>query len=398
MVIVSDIQVRYHLISAHFNERTRRLWAASEAQALGYGGVSQVAKATGISRRAITKGLKELNEEAPLSLKRVRKPGGGPKRLRDKHPGIKEKLESLVEPLTRGDPDSPLRWTCKSTRLLAEEMRNAGWPISDRSVSKLLHELDYSLQGNHKTLEGNQHPDREAQLEYINASVAAAMAEKQPVISVDTKKKELIGNDANNGRQRREKGRPPKVGGPAFPYPPAPRAFPYGRYDLTRNQGFVNVGLHHDTAAFAVQSIREWWQSEGRGQYPGARRLLITADGGGSNGSRLPLWKWELQELARDLRIPVIVSHFPPATSKWNKVGHRLFSFISSNWRGEPLSDYETVVKLIGNATTRNGLTVKCQLDLRQYPAGRQTTNAEMKEINLLRNEFHGDWNYTILP
>ena len=351
-----------------------------------------------ISRRAITKGLKELNAGAVLSAERIRQPGGGPKTLQEKHPGIKQKLESLVEPLTRGDPDSPLRWTCKSTRLLAEEMRKKGYPLSDRSVAMFLHELGYSLQGNQKTLEGNQHTDRNAQFEYINASVAGAMAEKQPVISVDTKKKELIGNYANKGQKWGKKGRAPKVNGHDFPDPSVPRAFPYGIYDLTHNQGFVNVGTHHDTAAFAVQSIRAWWQSQGKRQYANVKRILITADGGGSNGSRLRLWKWELQELSRELGLAIFVCHFPPGTSKWNKVEHRLFSFISSNWRSEPLLDYETVVKLIGNTTTRNGLAVKCQLDLREYPTGRKITNAEMGKINLVKNEFHGEWNYSILP
>jgi hypothetical protein len=398
MTTPGDIHVRYHQIIGHLNERTRRLWAASEAQALGYGGVSRVARISGLSRKAITKGLAELKSDTPLPPDRIRKPGAGPKPLPQRQPGIKEKLESLVEPLTRGDPESPLRWTCKSTRRLAKEMTRAGWPLSDRSAAALLKEMKYSLQGNQKTLEGNQHQDRNAQFEHINASVAVAIAERQPVISVDTKKKELVGNYANGGKQWRKRGQAVKVNGHDFPDPLVPRAYPYGVYDPNRNSGFVNVGTHHDTAAFAVHSIRVWWKAEGRRWYRGARRLLITADGGGSNGTRLRLWKWELQRLANELKIPISVCHFPPGTSKWNKVEHRLFSFISQNWRGEPLKDYETVVKMIANTTTEGGLKVKCRLDLRQYPTGRKVTDEEMESVNLRRSDFHGDWNYTIAP
>ena len=398
MTTAYEIHDRYRQIEAHLNERTRRLWAASEAQALGYGGISHVAEITGLSRKAITKGLAELKSKTPLSSDRIRKQGAGPKTLQQRQPGIKKKLEALVDPLTRGDPESPLRWTCKSTRRLAEEMSRMGWSISDRSVAMLLKEMKYSLQGNRKTLEGNQHPDRNAQFEHINTSAAKAMAEKQPVISVDTKKKELIGNYANNGQKWLKIGKAIPVNGHDFPDPSVPRAFPYGIYDLGMNSGFVNVGTHHDTAAFAVRSIRAWWVAEGRRRYKNARRLLITADGGGSNGSRLRLWKWELQGLANELRIPISVCHFPPGTSKWNKVEHRLFSFISQNWRGEPLKDYETVVKLISHTTTNSGLKVKCRLDLRRYPTGRKVTDAEIKTLNLRRDDFHGDWNYTIAP
>jgi hypothetical protein len=340
----------------------------------------------------------ELKERKALSPERVRRPGAGPKTLWEKQPGIREKIEALVEPLTRGDPESPLRWTCKSTRSLADEMTRAGWTISDRSVAALLKEMKYSLQGNQKTLEGNQHPDRNAQFEYINAEVAKAIKRRQPVISVDTKKKELIGTYANKGRKWSKRGDAAKVNGHDFPDPSVPRAYPYGVYDLAANHGFVNVGTHRDTAAFAVQSIRAWWRSEGHRRYPGAKRLLITADGGGSNGSRLRMWKWELQELAREIGIPIRVCHFPPGTSKWNKVEHRLFSFISSNWRGEPLVDYETVVKLISKTRTRGGLKVKCRLDLRKYPTGRKVTTFMMKSVNLVRSAIHGDWNYSILP
>jgi hypothetical protein len=398
MTTAYEIHERYCQIKAHLTERTRRLWCASEAQALGYGGVSRVSNITGLSRKAITKGVAELESETPLSPDRIRKPGAGPKTLPQRQPGIKEKLESLVEPLTRGDPESPLRWTCKSTRRLAGEMTRAGWPLSDRSVAALLHDMQYRLQGNQKTLEGNQHPDRNAQFAYINSSVAMALAEGQPVISVDTKKKELVGNYANGGKKWGRRGQAVKVNGHDFPDPSVPRAYPYGVYDLGRNSGFVNVGTHHDTAAFAVHSIRAWWKGEGEKRYRGARRLLITADGGGSNGARLRLWKWELQGLANELKIPISICHFPPGTSKWNKVEHRLFSFISQNWRGEPLKDYETVVKLIAHTTTQGGLRVKCRLDLRHYPTGRKVTNKEMQSIHLQPNDFHGDWNYTISP
>lgn len=398
MATACELQQRFQQIALHLNERTRRLWAASEAQAWGYGGVTLVASVTGVSRRAITRGLAELKTGNPLPAERIRRPGAGPKTLEEKKPGIKEKLESLVEPLTRGNPESPLRWTCKSTRNLAVEMTREGWKVSDRSVAALLKEMKYSLQGNQKTLEGNQHPDRNAQFEHINNEVTEAMAQGQPVISVDTKKKELIGSYANKGRKRHKQGSATKVNGHDFPDPDVPRAYPYGVYDLAANRGFVNVGTHHDTAAFAVQSIRAWWKSNGCRRYPKAKRLLITADGGGSNGSRLWLWKWELQGLSRELGIPIGVCHFPPGTSKWNKVEHRLFSFISSNWRAEPLMNYETVVKMIGQTRTKNGLKVKCRLDMRKYPTGRKITPAQMKSVNLVRGDFHGDWNYTILP
>jgi hypothetical protein len=397
MATAFELEQRFQQIAPHLNERTRRLWAASAAQAWGYGGVTLVASVTGVSRRAITQGLTELKTGNPLPAGRIRRPGAGPKTLEERKPGIKEKLESLVEPLTRGTPESPLRWTCKSTRNLAVEMTREGWKVSDRSVAALLKEMKYSLQGNQKTLEGNQHPDRNAQFEHINNEVTEAMAQGQPVISVDTKKKELIGSYVNKGRKWHKQGSATKVNGHDFPDPDVPRAYPYGVYDLAANRGFVNVGTHHDTAAFAVQSIRVWWKSNGCRRYPKAKRLLITADGGGSNGSRLWLWKWELQGLSRELGIPIGVCHFPPGTSKWNKVEHRLFSFISSNWRAEPLMNYETVVKMISQTRTKNGLKVKCRLDMRKYPTGRKITPAQMKSVNLVRGEFHGDWNYTIL-
>jgi len=395
---IAEIRRKYLLLDEHLNELTRRFWAASEAMALGYGGIAVVAEATGLSRRTIERGLRQIEAENGPPSNKIRRPGAGRKSAREKQPGIVEALEALVEPLSRGDPESPLRWTCKSTRRIADEMRKNGWTISNCLVDTLLREMEYSLQGNRKTLEGHQHPDRNAQFEHINAQVTKAMRFRQPVISVDTKKKELIGNYANAGKQWLKKGESRAVNGHDFPDPSVPRAFPYGIYDLSANNGFVNVGTHHDTAAFAVESIRAWWTAMGAKLYPGARRLWITADGGGSNGSRLRLWKWELQRLSDHLGIPISVMHFPPGTSKWNKVEHRLFSFISQNWRGEPLLNYETVVKLIRKTTTRAGLRVKCRLDMRKYPLGRKVTNEEMATVKLTLGKFHGEWNYSIAP
>jgi hypothetical protein len=343
-------------------------------------------------------GLREIEAGDILPEGRVRRPGGGRKSGVEHQPDLPEKLEGLVEPLTRGDPESPLRWTCKSTRSLSRELARLGYSASSRLVGVLLHGMGYSLQANRKTVEGKQHPDRNAQFEHINARVIAEMRTGQPVISVDTKKKELVGNYANRGTQWLRKGAAPRVNGHDFPDPSVPRAHPYGIYELTRNRGFVNVGTDHDTATFAVASIRAWWRAEGRRAYPKSRRLLITADAGGSNGSRLRLWKWELQRLADEVGLPISVCHFPPGTSKWNKVEHRLFSFISSNWRGEPLTDYATVVNLISRTTTTTGLKVSCRLDRRRYPVGRKVSDREWATIRLTRDDFHGDWNYTIRP
>jgi hypothetical protein len=371
--------------------------AAAEAQALGYGGVSLVRRACGLSRVTITKGLQEL-QVSPLAGPRVRRSGGGRPRLEAQDLQLPGLLESLVEPLTCGDPESPLRWTCKSTRTLAGELVHRHHPISHEKVAQYLRAMGYSLQGNRKTEEGEDHPDRDAQFSHINREVRRALAAGWPVISVDTKKKELVGNYENRGRQWRRTGRVERVNGHDFPGPEVPRAHPYGIYDLQRNRGFVNVGTDHDTAAFAVASIRGWWRHEGRGLYPAATQLLITADGGGSNGYRLRLWKVELQRLADQTGLLMAVCHFPPGTSKWNKVEHRLFSFISSNWRGEPLRDYETVVRLIAATTTATGLKVSCRLDRRQHPAGRKITDGEMAALKLTPSRFHGDWNYVIHP
>jgi hypothetical protein len=307
-------------------------------------------------------------------------------------------LEALVEPLSRGDPESPLRWTCKSTRTLARELTAQQHPISHEKVAQLLREMSYSLQGNRKTEEGKDHPDRDAQFEHINQTVGHALTQGWPVISVDTKKKELLGNFGNTGRQWRQKGDAQRVQSHDFPDPTVPRAFPYGIYDLGQNTGFVNVGTDHDTASFAVASIRGWWHHEGHRLYPDTKDLLITADGGGSNGYRLRLWKWELQRLADQTGLSIAVCHFPPGTSKWNKVEHRLFSFITSNWRGEPLRDYQTIVRLIASTTTAKGLTVTCRLDRRHYAAGREVSEKQMATINITQNHFHGEWNYIIRP
>jgi len=373
------------------------MMAANEAVQDGYGGISRISRACGLSRVTITKGIRELGEE-PVAAGRIRRPGGGRHPLLVRDPKLPRVLETLVEPLARGDPQSPLRWTCKSTRTLAAALARHHHPVSHEKVAQLLREMDYSLQGNRKTEEGAEHPDRDAQFQYINDQVRRALAGGRPVISVDTKKKELIGNYENKGRQWRKRKSPDLVNGHDFPAPSVPRAYPYGVYDLARNKGFVNVGTDHDTGAFAVASIRGWWRSEGQQLYPRARRLLITADGGGSNGYRLRVWKLELQKLADATTLAIEVCHFPPGTSKWNKVEHRLFSFISSNWRGEPLRDYETIVRLIAGTTTAKGLAVSCRLDRRKYPAGRKVTDEEMKTIRMTPQALHGEWNYVIRP
>jgi len=394
----AELQRKFERLARVLDERTLRLFAAAEAEAVGYGGVSRLSRITGLARSTVARGQLEISRPTDLSPGRVRRPGGGRKRTSDCDPTFVRDLERLVEPLSRGDPKSPLRWTCKSIRTLAAALVDMGHSTSHRLVWATLRELKYSLQGNRKMEEGNQHPDRNAQFEHINTRVARELRSGNPVISVDTKKKELVGNYKNHGRKWHGKGDAPRVKGHDFPHPDVPRAYPYGIYDLARNSGHVVVGTDHDTGQFAVASVRGWWRADGRRLYPKAKRLLITADGGGSNGYRLRLWKRELQRLADELRVPISVCHFPPGTSKWNKVEHRLFSFISTNWRGEPLVDYETIVRLIASTTTTKGLQVTCTLDRRKYAVGKKVTDAEMKAIRIVKDKFHGEWNYTIAP
>lgn len=401
----SDIQHRFRSLSPFLDERLRRLVAAAESEAIGYGGVSAVSRATGVSRRAITEGIKELRETkktkrgTPAQL-RIRREGAGRKRSIEKDPTLLEDLDQLVDPVTRGDPESPLRWTCKSVRNLAEELRQEGHAVSYQTVAELLHDLNYSLQANQKTLEGSQHADRNEQFEFINRKAQRYLKQGEPVISVDTKKKELVGDFKNAGREWQVKGDPEAVRVHDFEIrqPDKGKVAPYGVYDLARNEGWVNVGVDHDTAAFAVESIRRWWHLMGEPSYPQAKRLLITADAGGSNGSRVRLWKWELQNLADETGLEISVCHFPPGTSKWNKIEHRLFSFISQNWRGKPLVSHEVIINLIAATTSKTGLEVKSALDPNSYPDKIRITDQQMAELRLKRDAFHGDWNYRLLP
>jgi hypothetical protein len=400
MVAEAAIRRRFRLIERHLDERQRRLVAAAELAAAGPGGVSAVARATGVSRRAIRAGAKELRARgaAALAPGRIRRPGGGRKRTRDTDPTLVRDLGALIAPTTRGDPQSPLRWTCTSLRRLAAELTRQGHRTSHRMVAVLLRELGYSLQANRKTLEGARHPDRNAQFEHINARVRAYLRQGEPAISVDTKKKELVGNFKNAGREWRPHGQPQPVRVHDFVHRELGRAIPYGVYDLQANTGWVSVGIDHDTAAFAVASIGHWWRAMGRRAYPRARRLLITADAGGSNGARVRLWKVELQKLANRLRLPISVCHFPPGTSKWNKIEHRLFSFITTNWRGRPLLSHAVIVNLIAATTTPTGLRVRARLDTCRYPSGLPVSREAVEAVHLRPDAFHGDWNYTILP
>ncbi len=393
-----ELTAKLTALLPHLDERSRRLVAAAEAMALPRGGVTAVRRCCGMSRTTITEGMRELREGIILPAGRIRHSGGGRKRFEDSHPEFVSELNQLVAPSTRGDPESALLWTCKSTRTLAKAFTDQHLSVSHEKVAQALREAGYSLQGNRKTEEGNQHPDRDAQFLHINAIVTEELKQGRPVVSVDTKKKELVGNYANKGKQWLPKGETRKVNGHDFASPDIPRAYPYGIYDLGRNTGFVNVGIDHDTAAFAVASIRGWWKTEGRKLYSDTPKLTITADGGGSNGYRLRLWKLELQKLSDETGLEITVCHFPPGTSKWNKVEHRLFSFISSNWRGEPLRDYETIVSLIARTTTAKGLKVICRLDRRKYAVGTKVTATAIDSINISRSDFHGEWNYTIRP
>ena len=398
-MMTDPIRQRYELMADHLNEHQRRLWAGAEAEVLGWGGIGQVSRATGLSRGGVAAGRRELGQPGRgMPGGRVRRPGGGRKRLTVRDPTLKVDLERLIEPTTRGEPESPLRWTCKSTRELTAALRDQGHQVSHTVVAELLHRLDYSLQADRKIREGGSVPDRDAQFNHINAEVTRYQAEGQPVISVDAKKRELIGPFKNPGREWHPKGRAPAVNVYDFPSLREGKALPYGVYDLTANTGWVTVGTDHDTAMLAVASIRQWWDTMGHPTYPAATRLLITADGGGSNGSRNHLWKWELQRWADESGLTIQVCHFPPGTSKWNKIEHRLFSAITQNWRGQPLVSYETVIQLIGATHTRTGLTVQAGLDQHTYPTGIKISDHQMAHIQLQKDRFHGEWNYTISP
>jgi len=399
---INAIRQKFHAIQPVMDERSCRQWAASEAMALGWGGVTAVAKATGLARNTIKVGIRELQHRAthpnePVT-DRVRRPGAGRKRLADADPQLVAALEALVDPVTRGHPESPLRWTCKSTANLAKELTRQKHPVTDRTVAAMLKRAGYSLQGNRKTREGNQHPDRNSQFEYLNRQVVAFQRQQQPVISVDTKKKELVGDFRNAGREWRPKGAPEEVRVHDFIDKELGKAIPYGVYDLASNEGWVSVSVTHDTAQFAAASIRRWWNEMGATRFPRARKILVTADGGGSNGSRNRLWKVALAELADELGMPIHVCHFPPGTSKWNKIEHRLFCFITKNWRGRPLTSHQAIVELIGSTTTKGGLTVRAALDEATYETGIKVSNKELATVKLKRAEFHGDWNYTIHP
>jgi transposase len=395
---LAGINQRFMTLRDVLDERSRRLVAAAEALTIGRGGISAVSQATGMARQVLRRGMAELNEPAVHPPGRIRRPGGGRRKAVAKDPTLLRDLERLVEPVTRGDPESPLRWTCKSIRRLAAELQQMGRQTSHRMVAGMLRELGYSLQANRKTKEGTHHPDRNAQFEYLNRKVQRRLAAREPVISVDTKKKELVGEFKNGGRELRPQGDPEKVRVHDFPIPELGRANPYGVYDLATNTGWVSVGMDRDTAAFAVETIRHWWFGMGKAVYPQAHQLLIAADSGGSNGARVRLWKVELQKLADQTGLRVSVCHLPPGTSKWNKIEHRLFSFISQNWRGKPLVSYEVIVNLIAATSTENGLRVHSELDTQSYPAGVKVSDKEMAQVALRPDKFHGDWNYTIIP
>jgi transposase len=392
------VRARYAAIASLLDERARRLVAAAEALALGRGGVSAVARATGLSRTTIQRGMVDVQAGEAGVKGRIRREGAGRPRAVERDLTLRQDLEALIEPTTRGDPESPLRWTCKSVRRLAEELQRTGHAVSHQTVSELLHDMGYSLQANRKVLEGSSHPDRNAQFEHLNEAVQLQLSLGEPVISVDTKKKELVGPFKNGGQELQPKGKPEEVRVHDFLIPDLGRVSPYGVYDLAKNEAWVSVGTDHDTSAFAVESIRRWWQMMGKALYPNARRLLITADGGGSNGYRVRLWKRELQKLADETGIEMAVCHFPPGTSKWNKIEHRLFSAISQNWRGKPLISHEVVVNLIAATTTRTGLKVQSELDRNDYPAGLAVKDAEMEALHLRTDAFHGEWNYSLVP
>ena len=401
-IIVEWVREKYEVLRETLNERSRRLWAATEARSLGRGGIAAVIAATGMSSATVSKGLSELEAVqsggAVLPPERIRRPGGGRKRATDKQPGLARALQRLVEPTARGDPESALRWTCKSTRKLADELSKQGFKVGSRTVAKELKAQQFSLQANRKTREGTSHPDRDAQFAHINEQVLRFQRRRQPVISVDTKKKELVGEFKNVGREWRRRGQPQEVRMHDFPDPKMNKAIPYGVYDLTRNEGWVSVGIDHDTARFATASIKRWWKKMGKKRYPQAKALLITADCGGSNSSRTRLWKVALQELADDLGLRLTVCHFPPGTSKWNKIEHRMFCHITRNWRGRPLTSYAVIVQLIGKTTTHAGLQIRAELDPHTYKTKETVTPEQLQRVRLKPAAFHGEWNYTITP
>ena len=401
MVNIETIRSKYEPLKKIMDERTRRIWAAGEAKAIGWGGISTVATATGMSRTTITGAMKELTaliEGKEVKTAKIRRSGGGRKRLIEKDPAIIRDLELLLEPDIRGDPESPLRWTCKSTRKLAEELKKQGHRIGERKVAQLLYDLGYSLQSNRKTKEGASHPDRDAQFKYIYSKIKTFQDRGQPVISVDAKKKELIGDFKNAGREWRPKGEPEEVRVYDFKDKSRGKGTPYGVYDVTSNQGWVSVGTDHDTAEFACETISRWWRKMGSQRYENATDLLIMADGGGSNGSRVRLWKVSLQKIADETQLNISVCHFPPGTSKWNKIEHRMFCHITQNWRGRPLVSHEIMVNLIGSTTTGKGLKIRAELDENEYQTGIKVSDKEMADVNIERDDFHGEWNYKICP
>lgn len=403
----SAIGKKYQILGPYLDELTRRVWAGSEAIGIGRGGISKVAKETGLSRTTVRAGVRQLQSEEvqasggdgkEFKRQRLRRAGGGRKRLQELDPEMTPALERMLEPATRGDPESPLKWTCKSAAHLAESLRAAGHPASERSVNRQLHELGFSLQSNRKTIEGRQHPDRDGQFARISRRVKAFQRMGQPVVSVDTKKKELVGAYKNGGREWHRSGEAPAVNVHDFPDPEHGKAIPYGVYDITENVGWVSVGIDHDTAAFAVESLRRWWYGMGQASYPRATRLLVTADGGGSNSSRSRLWKYQIQQLADELGLKISICHFPPGTSKWNRIEHRMFAQITQNWRGRPLISHQVIVNLIAASTTRTGLRIRAALDEGEYPLGIKISDEQMEALNIRRDRFHGEWNYTLKP
>jgi transposase len=394
---IDALQRKFASVLPALTERGRRLAVAAEARALGYGGIARVARASGVSRSTIQRGLREIGRRGRrLGVEKVRRPGGGRKKLQELEPRLAIDLDRLVEPAVRGDPESPLRWTSKSLRTLARELQEMGHDVSYPTVGRLLVEAGYSMQSNQKSKEGGKHPDRNAQFEYLYSQVRRQQRRGQPVISVDTKKKELIGDFKNGGQEWLPQGKPRRVRVHDFIIKTKGKAIPYGVYDLTRNAGWVSVGIDHDTAAFAVNSIRRWWRAMGKRTYPGADSLLITADSGGSNAAKSRLWKWELQRLANETGLSICVHHLPPGTSKWNKIEHRLFSFISQNWRGRPLTSLAVIVNSIAATKTQAGLRVRCEIDRERYPKGLKVTDEQLAAVNIKRHKFHGDWNYSI--